>query len=96
MANQPVPPDTDYRHAYMAAIIAITVIAVLTAWLRVYTRIYISHNAWWDDWVMFAATVGFDHIFPLYLLYHIRYFKLIANSSYLQSQQTGSSWKPTG
>lgn len=57
---QPIIPDHDYRHAYMAAIIAMTVIAVLLAWLRIYTRMYISRNVWWDDWVMLIATVSPD------------------------------------
>lgn len=52
-----LPPDDDYRHAYMAAIITTTIIAVLITWVRVYTRVFISRNAWWDDWVMFIATV---------------------------------------
>ncbi|PVH91880.1 hypothetical protein DM02DRAFT_702580 [Periconia macrospinosa] len=59
MASQqdgPLPPDTDHRHEYMAAIIVFTVIAVVIAWLRMYTRMFISRNAWWDDWVMFIGT----------------------------------------
>ncbi|KAH8749862.1 hypothetical protein F5883DRAFT_528253 [Diaporthe sp. PMI_573] len=40
----------------MAAIIATTVLAVFTAWVRLYTRFYISKNIWWDDWVMLIAT----------------------------------------
>jgi hypothetical protein len=55
--DDPLPPDTDRRHAFMAAIIVFTVIAVLTAWLRVYTRIIISRNVWWDDWVMLIGSV---------------------------------------
>ncbi|ROV93379.1 hypothetical protein VMCG_08403 [Cytospora schulzeri] len=51
-----IPPDHDYRHAYMAAIITITVVAVLIAWMRMYTRLYISRNCWWDDWIMLIAT----------------------------------------
>lgn len=63
---QSVPPDYDYRHAYMASIIVMTVTAVLLAWLRIYTRIYISRNIWWDDWVMLIATVSTDEraMFP--------------------------------
>lgn len=57
-SSQSVTPDYDDRHAYMAAIIATTVVAVLIAWLRMYTRIYVSRNAWWDDWVMLIATMS--------------------------------------
>ncbi|KAF2650087.1 hypothetical protein K491DRAFT_683314 [Lophiostoma macrostomum CBS 122681] len=59
MATQldgPLPPDTDYRRAYMAAIIVVTVIAIMVAWLRMYTRIVLSKNVWWDDWIMFLGT----------------------------------------
>jgi hypothetical protein len=57
-SSVPVPLDTDHRHVYMAAIIATTVLAVFTAWVRLYTRFYISKNIWWDDWVMLIATVS--------------------------------------
>ncbi|PVH91859.1 hypothetical protein DM02DRAFT_544973 [Periconia macrospinosa] len=40
----------------MAGIITMTVLSVVIAWLRVYTRIFISRNVWWDDWVMLAST----------------------------------------
>lgn len=59
-SNQSIPPDDDYRYAYMAGIITATIVAVLISWIRMYTRIYISHNTWWDDWVMFIATVSDD------------------------------------
>ncbi|KAJ4394815.1 hypothetical protein N0V93_004035 [Gnomoniopsis smithogilvyi] len=55
-SSQSIPPDDDYRYAYMAGIITATIVAVLVSWVRMYTRMYISHNLWWDDWVMFAAT----------------------------------------
>ena len=57
-SSQPIPPDIDHRHGYMAAIIVTTVVAVLMAWVRLYTRLYISKNTWWDDWIMFIATVS--------------------------------------
>lgn len=56
--QHPIPEDVDHRYAYMAGIITITVISVLIVWLRMYTRLYISRNAWWDDWIMFASTVS--------------------------------------
>ena len=34
-----------------------TVLAVLIAWLRMYTRMFVSRNTGWDDWTMFAASV---------------------------------------
>ena len=42
---------------YIAVIIVITILAVLIAWLRMYTRIFVSRNAGWDDWTMFTASV---------------------------------------
>lgn len=53
------PPDgdVDLRARYMAGIVVMTVIAVLTAWLRLYTRVFVSRNLWWDDWTMFVASV---------------------------------------
>lgn len=57
-SSQSIPPDDDYRYAYMAGIITATIVAVLISWIRMYTRMYISHNVWWDDWVMFIATVS--------------------------------------
>lgn len=53
------PPDgdADLRARYMAGIIVMTVIAVLTAWLRLYTRAFVSRNLWWDDWTMFVASL---------------------------------------
>ncbi|KAF2113572.1 hypothetical protein BDV96DRAFT_601066 [Lophiotrema nucula] len=51
-----LPPDTDHRHGFMTAIITVTVLSVVIAWLRMYTRIFLSQNAWWDDYIMFAAS----------------------------------------
>lgn len=53
------PPDgdQDLRGHYMAGIIVITIIAVSIAWLRLYVRVLVSHNLWWDDWTMFVASV---------------------------------------
>ncbi|KAI4183620.1 MAG: hypothetical protein L6R41_005300 [Letrouitia leprolyta] len=53
------PPDgdVDLRARYMAGIVVMTVIAVLTAWLRLYTRVFVSRNLWWDDWTMFVASL---------------------------------------
>ncbi|KAL8711956.1 MAG: hypothetical protein Q9220_003652 [cf. Caloplaca sp. 1 TL-2023] len=57
-ALQPPPDgDVDYRGRFMAGIIVMTVIAVSIAWLRMFTRQAISHNLWWDDWIMFAASL---------------------------------------
>ena len=42
----------------MGGIIAMTVIAVAVAWLRMYTRAFISRNLWWDDWTMLAGSVS--------------------------------------
>jgi len=41
----------------MAGIIVMTVLAVLTAWLRMYTSVFISNKTGCDDWTMFAASV---------------------------------------
>lgn len=41
----------------MAGIIIMTIIAVAVAWLRMYTRAFVSRNLWWDDWTMFVASV---------------------------------------
>ena len=43
---------------YTAAIAVLTVIAVSIAWLRVYTRTFVSHNTGWDDATMLAASVN--------------------------------------
>ncbi|KAG8533587.1 uncharacterized protein KY384_001327 [Bacidia gigantensis] len=58
-APLPVPPDGDVITGprYMAAMITITVIAVLIAWLRMYVRFFVSHNPGWDDYTMFAASL---------------------------------------
>lgn len=50
---------------FMAGIIFMTVLAVLTAWLRMYTRIFVSRKTWWDDWTMFAASVRNPILFLL-------------------------------
>ena len=53
------PPDGDVilSNHYIAGISVMTVLAVLIAWLRMYTRIFVSRNIGWDDWTMFAASV---------------------------------------
>lgn len=53
------PPEGDVvlSNRYIAAIIVMTALAVLVAWLRMYTRIFVSRNTGWDDWTMFAASV---------------------------------------
>ena len=53
------PPDGDVilSNRFVAGIVVMTVFAVLIAWLRMYTRIFVSRNAGWDDWTMFAASV---------------------------------------
>lgn len=52
-----LPPDVDLRAQYAGGLIAMTVIAVLVAWLRMYVRAYMIKNLGWDDWAMFIATV---------------------------------------
>ena len=53
------PPDGDVNHSngFIAALIVVTSIAVLFAWMRMYVRLFIMRNTWWDDWTMFAASV---------------------------------------
>lgn len=53
------PPDGDVilSNRYIVAIAVMTFLAVLIAWLRMYTRIFVSRNTGWDDWTMFAASV---------------------------------------
>ncbi len=53
------PPDGDVSlsNRYIAGIAVMTVLAVSIAWLRMYTRIFVSRNTGWDDWTMFAASV---------------------------------------
>lgn len=46
----------------MAGIILMTIIAVLIAWLRMYTRAIVSYNVGWDDWIMFAVSVCTLHL----------------------------------
>lgn len=52
-------PDKDIILSthYIAVIIVITILAVLIVWLRMYTRMFVSRNAGWDDWTMFTASV---------------------------------------
>lgn len=52
-----LPPDVILSGAYEAGIIALTIVSVAAVWLRMYTRIRITHNTSWDDWLMFAASV---------------------------------------
>jgi hypothetical protein len=55
-----MPPsdgDVILSHHYMAGIIVMTVLAILTVLLRMYTRMFVSHQIGWDDWTMFAASV---------------------------------------
>ena len=58
-AALPPPPDGDVilSNGFIAGIVVMTVLAVLIAWLRMYTRIFVSRNTGWDDWTMFAASV---------------------------------------
>ncbi|CAF9921612.1 hypothetical protein IMSHALPRED_005218 [Imshaugia aleurites] len=53
------PPDGDVilSNHYIIGIIVMTVLAVLIAWLRMYTRIFVSGNTGWDDWTMFTASI---------------------------------------
>ena len=55
--HPPLDGDVVLSDHYIAAIVVMTVVAVLIAWLRIYTRMFVSHNTGWDDWVMFAASV---------------------------------------
>jgi len=61
MSPAPLDPppggDVILSNHYIAAIAVMTVVAVLVAWLRMYTRISVSRNTGWDDWTMFAASV---------------------------------------
>ena len=59
----PLPPDVDHRFEYMGGIIAITVVSCMIVWVRMYTRLVISRNAGWDDWIMFASTVSSQRLF---------------------------------
>lgn len=53
------PPGGDVilSNHYIAGISVMTVLAVLIAWLRMYTRMFVSRNTGWDDWTTFAASV---------------------------------------
>ena len=64
LALQP-PPDGDVIRSgrYEGGIIAMTVLAFCVVQLRMYTRIFMSRNTGWDDWIMFAASV--NHLFPI-------------------------------
>ena len=67
MSSQPpadLPPDIILSGAYEAGIIVLTIVSVATVWLRMYTRIYISRNTSWDDWLMFAASVHISAPIP--------------------------------
>ncbi|KAL8833478.1 MAG: hypothetical protein Q9170_004252 [Blastenia crenularia] len=57
LLKAPPDGDVDLRGRFMAGIIVMTVIAVMFAWLRLFTRVFVSHNPWWDDWAMFAASL---------------------------------------
>lgn len=59
----PIGGDVILSNRYIAGITAMTILAVSTAWLRMYTRIFVSHNTGWDDWTMFAASVRWDFPF---------------------------------
>jgi len=55
-----IPPtdgDVILSNHYIGGITGMTVVAVLIAWLRMYTRIFVSRNTGWDDWTMFVASV---------------------------------------
>ena len=54
------PPDGDVilSNGFIAGMVVMTVLAVSTVWLRMYTRIFVSRNTGWDDWTMLAASVG--------------------------------------
>ena len=66
------PPDGDIilSDHYIAGITVMTVLAVLIAWLRMYTRIFVSRNTGPDDWTMFAASVRW--INPFFILSLVR------------------------
>ena len=55
MAALPPPPDGNHNRAHELLIVtwlwcALSLIAVA---LRLYSRIRITQNLWWDDWVIF-------------------------------------------
>ena len=56
--GSPASGDVVASDHHIAAIAILTVLAVSIAWLRLYTRIFVSHNPGWDDWTMFAASVS--------------------------------------
>ena len=55
--GSPANGDVIMSDRYTAAIAVLTVIAVSIAWLRIYTRIFVSHNTGLDDGTMLAASV---------------------------------------
>lgn len=57
MLSPPSEGDIVLSSHYIAAIVVMTVVAVLISWSRMYTRMVLSRNTGWDDWTMFAASV---------------------------------------
>ena len=57
MMDTPNQPDIVLSSHYIAAIAVLTALAVSIVWLRMYSRLFVSRNAGWDDWTMFAASV---------------------------------------
>lgn len=55
--DMPLPKDVVLSKHYIAAISVLTVFSVSIVWLRMYSRMFVSRNLWWDDWTMFAASV---------------------------------------
>ena len=55
--DYPLQKDVILSKHYIAAISVLTVLSVSIVWLRMYSRIFVSRNLWWDDWTMFAASV---------------------------------------
>ena len=49
--------DVVLSNHYITAIAVLTIIAVSTVWLRIYCRLFVSHNIGWDDWAMLVASV---------------------------------------
>ena len=64
------PPDGDVilGNRFVAGVVVMTVLAVFIAWLRMYTRVFVSRNAGWDDWTMFAASVRWINILRVLIL----------------------------
>ena len=59
----PLQKDVVLSKHYIAAIAVLTALSVCVVWLRMYSRIFVSHNLWWDDWTMFAASVRMRSFF---------------------------------